>query len=138
MQWFMQNIAIKLLKIGASNFSLRDKDFDLRVNFEVNGKSKVYYNHYKLSNPEIMTERVLKEIKEKEKTESEKDAAYDKNDVLANLKIISFQRLDETEMKLTNFFGKVDNRIKQFKNVKSSENYISNYDRFKDFEVQLF
>ena len=133
----MQKIVIKLLKIGSSNFSLRDKDFDIKIDFEVNGKQKSYYNHYKLTNPELLTERLIKEIKEKEKSEADKIGgnAYDP---LGGISIITIEKLEDTEKKLTNFFSKVDYRIKQFKNVKTSENYISHYDRFKEFEVQLF
>mgnify|MGYP001589439226 CR=1 FL=1 len=134
----MQRLSIKLLKIGASNFSLRDKDFDIKLDLEVNGKSKIFYNHYRLTSPNLLTERIFREIKEKEKKDLGRSMAPDNFDVLSAVSIITIEKLEETETKLTNFFSKVDNRIKQFKNVKSSENYISHYDRFKEFEVQLF
>lgn len=133
----MRRIVIKLLKIGASNFSLRDKDFDVKIDFSVDRNKKIYYNHYKLTSPELLMEKLIKEIKEKEKREADKS---DENvyDPLGDISIITIEKLEDVETKLTNFFSKVDYRIKQFKNVKTSENYIGQYDRFKEFEVQLF
>ena len=134
----MKKISIKLLKIGASNFSLRDKDFDLKLELDVNGNQRIFYNHYKLTSPELLTERLIKEVKEKEKRESDKSLIRSDFDPLGGIAIITIEKLEDAENKLNNFFSKVDYRIKQFKNVKTSENYISHYDRFKEFEVQLF
>ncbi len=134
----MRRIVIKLLKIGASNFSLRDKDFDIKIELDVNGKTKTHYNHYKSISPELLTEKLIKEIKNKEKKEYDKFDERDSFGPLDNISIITIDRLEDTENKLNNFFSKVDYRIKQFKNVKTSENYIGQYDRFKEFEVQLF
>ena len=134
----MKKISIKLLKIGASNFSLRDKDFDLKLELDVNGNKRIFYNHYKLTSPELLTERLIKEVKEKEKRESDKSLIRSDFDPLGGIAIITIEKLEDAENKLNNFFSKVDYRIKQFKNVKTSENYISHYDRFKEFEVQLF
>ena len=134
----MKKISIKLLKIGASNFSLRDKDFDLKLELDVNGNQRIFYNHYKLTSPELLTERLIKEVKEKEKRESDKSLIRSDFDPLGGIAIITIEKLEDAENKLNNFFSKADYRIKQFKNVKTSDNYISHYDRFKEFEAQLF
>ena len=134
----MQRIIIRLLKIGASNFSLRDKDFDLKLDLNVNGQQKTFYNHYKLTSPELLTERLIKEVKEKEKRGSDTYSVKDDIGPLCGISIITIEKLEDAENKLNNFFSKADYRIKQFKNVKTSDNYISHYDRFKEFEAQLF
>jgi len=117
MELFIKKVFISVKKIGTKNYNRAEDSFDLFAVLNIDEKEENVIKRYKFTNkPEEVNLDFIKFIKS-----GFADNNYDSGTFSHNL--VTIHNHDEVEDKMLSFIKKVNDKIKDFKNSRSSMSY---------------
>ncbi len=115
----MNVLDISLQDITFTQFFRTNNTFLITINFKVNNELKSYENRVSLTEPEILAERLIKEIKSKFEVKAQG------RDFLDSLVIVRINDIEEATERLAGYLRRVADKVKTFKHDKQAEGYIN-------------
>ena len=112
----INKVSLILKKIGTKNYDRKEDSFDLIISLYANGKEEVISKRYRFGKSEDMAADFMKLIKSKFVNSDLSDDTLSHN-------IIVIERFEEMEEKMLNFVKRINDKIKDFKNYKTSVSY---------------
>ena len=130
----MLNLGIEIKELKIENYSRKDDTYDLIANFEVNGNKDNIVKRYSLSRIGDLTNDLISSIKEHVKSKNKVMS----RDPIEGIVIIRYiKELEEIEEQVMGFFKKIEVKIKDFKNQKYGENFLTRYKTIDGFSQKL-
>ncbi len=127
----MDAIDIKIGLLEIIKFDPRESLADIRINYSSNENNKISLIRSKMDNPEEITRKIIKYLKDKERYKVEGD------DILDTILIIKLFNEEKIEEKLQHFFGKYLDCVKEVKRKKSHENYINMFNSLCNQKIEF-
>jgi len=130
----MLNLGIEIKELKIENYSRKDNTYDLIANFEVNGNKDNIVKRYGLSRIEDLTSDLISSIKEHVKSKNKVMS----RDPIEGIVIVRYTKeLEEVKEQVMGFFKKIETKIKDFKNQRYSENFLTRYKTIDGFSQKL-
>ena len=130
----MLNLGIEIKELKIENYSRKDDTYDLIANFEVNGNKYNIIKRCDLVRIEDLTSDLISSIKEHVKNKNKVMS----RDPIEGIVIVRYiKELEEVEEQVAGFFRKVENKIKDFKGQRYSENFLTRYKTIDGFSQKL-
>ena len=130
----MLNLGIEIKELKIENYSRKDNTYDLIANFEVNGNKDNIVKRYDLGKAENLAGDLINSIREYVKNKNKVMS----RDPIEGIVIIRYiKELEEIEEQVMGFFKKIEVKIKDFKNQKYGENFLTRYKTIDGFSQKL-
>ena len=131
----MKNLLIKLNELKINNYNRQDDGFTLSIVIDVNGEKEFLKKQDKINKPETASHDVINFVKEHVKSKNKPDLT---NDLIEGIVIVRFHDdLEELEAKISSFFKRFNDMVKNFKNRGYSENYLMTYKTVDGFSQRF-
>ena len=122
----MKKCVVALKKVEITNFMPKTSTVSLKVSYQRDNEQESMYKDVVISNPEELTAAIIKELKDRSKTElSESD------DLMGSIFVIYFYDEDRIEEKLFNFLAKISEKARYLKHVTNHQEYMKTFDEIK-------
>ena len=132
MELSIRKVSIAIKKIGTKNYNRAEDTFDLFAVLNIDGREENVTKRYKYTNkPDEMNLDFIKFIKSGFARNN-----YDSGTFSHNLVMI--QNHDEVEEKMISFIRKANDKIKDFKNFKSSMSYFEMNNTMNNLSFTFF
>ena len=115
----MNAVDITLQDITFTQFFKTDNTFLITINFKVNNELKSYENRISLNDPDVIAEKLIKEIKSRFEVKAQG------RDFLDNLVVARVKNIEETTERLSGYIRRVADKVKMFKHDKQAEGYLN-------------
>ncbi|MBI2671843.1 hypothetical protein HYX16_02825 [Candidatus Woesearchaeota archaeon] len=122
----MQKDIYKLKKIEVKSFDTKTLKSTLKIYFTRNEQMQEFSHDFELRNPVEIVNKILLEIKKKDKIIVE-----DSDDVLKNIYIQRIENEEELEAKMLNFFQVLCSKCAKLKSMTKAPEYMRIYDEIK-------
>ena len=130
----MLNLGINIKELKIENYSRKDDTYDLVASFEVNGNKDNIVKRYDLGKAENLAGDLINSIREYVKNKNKVMS----RDPIEGIVIIRYiKELEEIEEQVMGFFKKIEVKIKDFKNQKYGENFLTRYKTIDGFSQKL-
>ena len=116
----MKKILVKLNKITVNKFSPKERAVELDIFFN-DGTNKEITKMVAIDDPEKLAEDIILEIRNLEKRANQR---FNGESILDSIVTILFEDEDKTLSKMTMFFSKVCDRIKEVRTSRDPSAYI--------------
>ena len=128
----MRNLDIELKRIEVNKLFLSENKVGYKIYFKLNEIMKNMYVEFPLMESEVVVRMLLSEIKKAKDLVVE-----DSDDVLQTIVLMRINNQEEIEPRLIDFFSKFHNKVRSFKQKKTSENYIDTYNQLIKERLEL-
>ena len=122
----MQKDIYKLKRIEIKSFDTKTLKTTLNIYFTKNDQMHEFYYDFELRNPVEIVNKIILEIKKKDKIIIE-----DSDDVLQNIYIQRIDNEEELEAKMLNFFQILCSKCAKLKSMTKAPEYMRIYDEIK-------
>jgi len=122
----MKKDIYKLKKIEVKSFDTKTLKSVLKVYFTKNDQMQEFSHDFDLKNPVEIVNKILLEIKKKDKIIIE-----DSDDILQNIYIQRIDNEEEIEVKMLNFFQILCSKCAKLKSMTKAPEYMRIYDEIK-------
>lgn len=117
MELNLNKISLVLKKLNTKNYDRKEESFDLILSLNVNGQDETISKRYKYNEkPGEMAVDFMKFVKSKY-------TYNDLSDSTLKYNIVVIDKFEETEEKLFTFIKRINDKIKDFKNYRTSMSY---------------
>jgi len=117
MELNLNRISLVLKKLSTKNYDRKEESFDLVLSLNANGNDETISKRYKYNGkPEEVAADFMKFIKGRYMHNDMSDSVLEHN-------LVVISKFEETEEKLFNFIKRINDRIKDFKNYRTSMSY---------------
>ena len=131
----MKNLLIKLNELKINNYNRQDDGFTLSIVIDVNGEKESLKKQDRINKAETASHDVINFVKEHVKSKNKPDLT---NDLIEGIVIVRFHDdLEELEAKISSFFKRFNDLVKNFKNRGYSENYLMTYKTVDGFSQRF-
>lgn len=117
MELNLNRISLVLKNLSTKNYDKKEESFDVILSLQVNGQNETVSKRYKYNpKPEEMAVDFMKFVKSK----------YMYNDMFDNTlkhNLVVIDKFEEIEEKMLNFIKRINDKIKDFKNYRTSMSY---------------
>jgi len=122
----MQKDIFRLKKIEVKSFDTKTLKSTLKIYFTRNDQMQEFSHDFDLKNPVEIVNKILLEIKKKDKIIIE-----DSDDILQNIYIQRIDNEEEIEVKMLNFFQILCSKCAKLKSMTKAPEYMRIYDEIK-------
>ena len=131
----MKNLLITIKELKAINYSRKDDSFNIVVNFNVNDEQKSITKNFKMEKrTEVLSHELVKGVKNYVKDNNKSSLA---DDFFDSITIIRYNDVEEVEEKVSNFFKKFNDSIKDYKTRQYSEGFLNTYRTPNGFSMKI-
>lgn len=132
----MKNILIKINELKINNYDRNNDRFNLNILIDVNGEKESLKKEYKIDKGDILSRDLINYVKEYVKSKNK--ISLPSNNIIENVVIVRFNGdLEELEEKISGFFKRFNDLVKNWKNRGYSENYLMTYKTVDGFSQRF-
>lgn len=128
----MKEVILKISRIDILNFDPKESKADLKISFLKSNEENNILKNYKLENPELIVEDILKSIKKEGKIEIE-----DEDDLLGSIFVIRLLEEEKIEEKISAFLARLCEKSRLLKKEKNYQTYMRLFDEMKTQKLTL-
>lgn len=122
----MRETTIALKGIEVQDFLPKTSDTTIKVTYVCGNTSSSFTKVIRLEKPELLTETIIKEIKQKGKIE-----CNETDDAIKRMQVIHFHNEDKIEEKLFTFLAKLCEKNRYLRHITNHAEYMKIFDEIK-------
>ncbi len=130
----MNKVDVQIKKVRVLNISPKTKQIYLNILFESSGNSKEILKYYPLTTSEQLIHNILLDIRNKEKQENASD---EEDEIFSGIIMVNILNQETTEEKLSYFFKRLNDGMRELAKTKISDNYLDKYVALRGAEITI-